>query len=171
MSSYDDDDDDYRSDVRSDASWPDSDDDRELDFVPEINAFSRVGLPGSGLITKKPTTRLEQATQDPLDRFRRNVDAVARNLNNWDEVENIDEKSIDKMIIKAADLDSVEYKNPTAYVLGFLATNGGNVLSKEKFKYVINSVLPHAKSDAKSDDGLSVLPADVIRYSRLWQNL
>jgi hypothetical protein len=171
MSSYDDDDD-YRSDdVRSDASWPESDDDRELDLVPEINAFNRVGLPGSGLITKKPTTRLEQATQDPLDRFRRNVDAVARNLNNWDEVENIDEKSIDKMIIKAADLNSVEYKNPTAYVLGFLATEGGNVLSKEKFKYVINSVLPHAKSDSKSDDGVSVLPADVIRYSRLWQNL
>ena len=75
------------------------------------------------------------------------------------------------MIIKAADLDSVEYKNPTAYVLGFLATEGGNVLSKEKFKYVINSVLPHAKSDSKSDDVISVLPADIIRYSRLWQNL
>ncbi len=166
MSSYDDDD--YRSDVRSDASWPESDDDLELDLVPEINAFSRVGLPGSSLISKKPTTRLEQASQDPLDRFRRNVDAISRNLN-------IDEQSIDKMIVKAADLDSVEYKNPTAYVLGFLATEGGNVLSKEKFNYVINSVLPHAKSDAKSgaksDDGVSILPADVIRYSRLWQNL
>ena len=166
MSSYDDDDDD-RSDVRSDASWPESDDDRELDLMPEINAFSRVGLPGSGLITKKPTTRLEQATQDPLDRFRRNVDAIARYLDSCDEVENIDEKSIDEMIVKAADLNSVEYKNPTAYVLGFLATEGGNILSKEKFNYVINSVLPHAKSD----DSVSVLPADVIRYSRLWQNL
>jgi hypothetical protein len=158
--------------------WQESEDDEEnedeeddedtnsIDLQPEIGASDRVNFTGSsGLIGKTPTSKLEQSTQDPLEKFCRKVNAICRNLNNWEEIENIDENSINIMLVKAANLDYVEYKNPSAYVLGFLASGGGNVLSKEKFSYVIKKVLPRVDSEA------SVLPPDVIRYSILWQKL
>jgi hypothetical protein len=164
--SSDDGDDDYVDEWNdSEDEYQDQEDNNSLDLQPEIGVSDRVNFTGTGLIGNAPTSRVEQSTQDPLERFCRKVNAISRDLNNWKELETIDENSINTMLTKATNLDSVEYKNPTAYVLGFLATGGGNVLSKEKFAYVIKKVLPHVDSDA------AVLPPDVIRYATLWQKL
>lgn len=136
------------------------------DFKPEMGAFGiggRVGLPGQRLLGLVPQNRLERAMMDPLERFRMYVDSTARNLNS-SQVINISEESIEHMLVSAEKLPDVKHKNPTAYVLGFLATGEGQELTKDKFNYVISKVLPYAKER-------SVLPPDVIRYSRLWEKL
>jgi hypothetical protein len=159
-------DEDKDEDEDEDEHQDENEETNSIDLRPEIGVLDRINFTGSsGLFGKAPTSRVEQSTQDPLERFRRKVDAISRYLNNWEEIENIDETSINTMLIKASKLDSVQYKNPNAYVLGFLATGGGKVLSKERFTYVIKKVLPRVDSDS------SVLPPDIIRYAILWQKL
>ena len=132
------------SDQGEDYDWSDegeSDKDSDTDeiytdktvYKPERNAKERVGLPGF-MVVEKPKTRLEHAMMDPLDRFRLYVDGISRSLNNWDNV-NITQADIDQMLITAAELDVVEYKNPSAYILGYLVTNGGKTIDKKKFQY------------------------------------
>lgn len=132
------------------------------EFKPEMNAYDRVGA-GGGLTGIGPQNRFERSMMEPLDRFRLHVDAIARSLNNWEDVD-ISEQSIQLMVETASKLNAVGHKNATAYVLGFLATGGGVKLQKKYYDHVITNVLPHA------DEG-SVLPQDVIRYARLWQQL
>ena len=124
-------------------------------FQPEINAWDRVGLPGQGLGV--PQNRIERAMMDPLERFHQYVDATARNLD-------ISNSNILSMLNNAKKIEDIGYKNPTAYVLGFLATGEGRKLTKDNFDRVVNKVLPYVK------DG-SVLPPDIIRYARLWESL
>jgi Family of unknown function (DUF5770) len=166
MSDYEDDEDnntdyDYND---SDKEYASEDDERDTDTIykPERKANERVGLPGF-IVGPNPQSRLERAMMDPLDRFRLYVDAISRALGNWDK--RITQKDIDKMLVMAGDLDVVEYKNPTGYILGYLATGGGIKMDKDQFNYVIKNVLPHAEHQE------SVLPPDVIRYSRLWIKL
>lgn len=161
MSSDDDD------DVWGGGSPPSSDnDDFDIEFKPEMGAFGvggRVGAPGQNIIGNIPENRIERAMMEPLERFRMYVDAVARNLNNWDEV-NLSEENIEFMLIKAEKIPVINHKNPTAYVLAFIATNGGKNMNKNSFNHVVNKVLPRVT-------GGSVLPPDIIRYVKLWESL
>ena len=140
----------------------DCDGEDEHIFETEYGAFERVGF--TGLAGAAPKTRLERAEQDPYEKFSQSVDAISRDLKTKSGI-TITEADIEEMISKGANLDVVEHKNPTAYVLGFLATGGGGELTGELFNKTINKVLPHANEAA------SVFPPDVIRYARLWQNL
>ena len=132
-------------------------------FAPEINAFDRVGLPGTGLLGAKATTRAEKMAMDPLEKFRIAVDAISRQLDSWEEI-TIHQDSITAMLEAAAALRVVEHKNPTAYIMGYLATGGGKKLDQQHLKKVLTTVLPRTESG-------SVEPPDVIRYARLWENL
>ena len=152
--------------------WSSSDQEFESDgesdgdkFEAEIGAFGRVGFPGSDLVGNKPTTRLERSTQEPIERFRQRVNAISQNIKSFDESA-IDQSNIIEMLTMAANLDVVEHKNPTAYVLGYLASSGGVSFSSKDvktFNYVIEKLLPNLDE--------YVLPPDVIRYARLWINL
>jgi hypothetical protein len=68
------------------------------------------------------------------------------------------------MLDNADELKNVEHKNPTAYILGFLA-NKIEIDSGDPLQYVIQKVLIHVDEEA------SVQAHDVIRYSRLWENI
>jgi hypothetical protein len=153
------DEDDWRSSV---CEEDDCDGEDEHIFETEYGASERVGF--TGLAGAAPKTRLERAEQDPYEKFSQSVDAISRHLRNEADII-ITEDDIEKMIFKAANLDVVEHKNPSAYVLGFLATGGGSKLTDDLFHKTINKVLPHVDVDA------SVFPHDVIRYARLWQKL
>ena len=170
MSDYDDEDE-YQSDTEniweSDEDFdeqPDSPQSPYLNLKPSYKELQNVGLPGFVGLVEKPMTRMERSMMDPLDSFRINVDAISRSLRNWDDVK-ISEKDITEMLESAADLKYVQYKNPTAYVLGYMASNGGKKLDKTSFDSVIKKVLPH------TEDQTSVTPVDVVRYARLWQNV
>lgn len=136
----------------------------DFETKDEMHVFDRVGF--SGLTGNAPKTRLEKAAQEPLEKFQQNVRAIALNIG-------ITNGDIDKMVETASYLEHVEHKNPSAYILGFLATERGEQkrpelipkLTVEKYNEIIKKVLPLIDSEA------SVFPEDVIRYSRLWLQL
>jgi len=134
----------------------------EEDFKTEYGAFERVGIPGAGLAPEVPRSRKERARMSDIDNFITYVNVIALNLTNW----NIDlgGEDIQRLIETATYLEVVKHKNPTAYILGYMATNGGKQLTKERLDYVVQRVLPHVED-------YSVMPPDIIRYARLWQNL
>jgi hypothetical protein len=162
MSSDDDDDiylnNDSDEEVNSDYDEVEENDDK---YEAEFNAHERVFF-GSDLIGTTAKTKMEQATQDPLERFRRNVNAIAKNMSNFGYV--IQKDSIQQMIEKANKLEVIEYKNPTAYILGYLVLDNGKI-SNELFTKVVTQILPHV---TEKD---SILKPDIIRYAVLWQNL
>ena len=132
-------------------------------YKPEMKVKERVGLPGSVMVVSKPKTRLENSQMDPLDRFRFYLDGICRSLKSYQV--SITEQDIEKMLVYSAELENIGYKNPTCYVLGYLVTDGGKKIDKSRFDQVIKTVLPHSEHQE------SVLPADIIRYSRLWMTL
>jgi hypothetical protein len=165
MSSDEEDVDDWKSSGDEGDDYEDEDVD---EIIPEMGFFDRVGF--SGLTGNAPKTRLEKASQEPLEKFQQSVEAIALNINDKIVITNED---IKKMVETASYLEHVEHKNPSAYILGFLATEGGKKfppelipkLTVEKYNEIIKKVLPLIDSEA------SVFPEDVIRYSRLWLQL
>lgn len=146
--------------MNSDDEWSSPEIDDGPRYVPGMDAYTRVG-PGGFL--GGDVRPIDRATQDPLERFQRYVDAISRNLSNWQGV-NISEQMIDDMVQTARKLDDVKYKNPTAYVLGYLGSNAGKKIDKKSIDHVLTKVLPHVQENF-------VLPPDVIRYSKLWLTL
>ena len=137
-------------------------------FQPEFAAMQRVGLPGqTGVLLQGrdvPMRGIDRAMQDPLERFQEYTDSIARNLRNWDDV-SIDDTDIEIMFLKARDLKDVGYKNPTAYILGYLASEVGKKLSDPKSQGLKNALTALSHLDD------SVLKPDIIRYGRLWLSL
>jgi hypothetical protein len=70
------------------------------------------------------------------------------------------------MVDTARNVDKIKYKNPTAYVLGFIGSRGGVDISKASMEYAIKKALPMT-----AEGESSVQPEDIIRYARLWLKL
>lgn len=88
-------------------------------------------------------------------------------------------------------LDKPEYKNATAYILGYIISQGGNKLSidfyyltltllgknikDEKIKKITNDSIKNKIYSIKRNkfkvDDKSVESPDIIRYGRLWMNI
>lgn len=133
-------------------------------YRDEINARDRVVI-GGGYFDDIPEDSLSRAMMDPLKKFRLYVDAISRNINANDKIPiNISQKDIDIMLEKAEYLSAVEHKNPTGYIIGFLCSSRGKKISKESFDNIVKNILPYLEQG-------SILPPDVIRYGRLWENL
>jgi hypothetical protein len=156
-------------DWKSSGDEGDGYEDEDVDeIIPEMGAFDRVAF--TGLTGNAPKTRLEKAAQEPLEKFQQSVEAISRDINGDNTI--ITNENIKKMTETASHLEHVEHKNPSAYILGFLATEGGTVTeknpdnkAKKLYDKIIKTVLPLIDADA------SVFPEDVIRYSRLWIQL
>ena len=134
-----------------------SDVDSEDDFVAEMGAFERVGI-GGGLLGGK-LSKIEKALQDPLERFQSQTDAISRSINGLETKVKIHQHEIDQMISYAEKLEYIQYKNVTAYILGYMVLSRKEI-DKQKFQTV-------TKILGKIDDD-SVKPPDVIRYARMW---
>ena len=147
----------------------DYDDDRENDYdggddkkyQSEVGAFDRVGY-GNFIDTKIGDSKKDHTSQTPLERFVTQVDAISRNISDVTRY-NIGQSSIDYMIKKADLLTFVEYKNPLAYVLGYISSKGG--------KGIDSSTVEESFKILKKMSTENVQNADVIRYARLWENL
>ena len=147
------------------SEYSDGSEDENDHYQPEIHAFDRVAY--NDFDGTVPKTRLEHAMQEPIEKFKQNVKGVAHNLNSKNIT--ITKTQIKEMIDSAEQLKHVEHKNPTAYVLGFLA-NKMEIDDLRHFidlyDYVIKKVLIHV---VDTED--SVQPHDVIRYARLWKTM
>jgi len=154
------------------ASAPETSKGDEYNYKAEINVYERCGMPGPAAAFFGSTIsggdfgdlqrKINRMVQDPVERFAVYVDAISRNLNSNRDIEIVDNDIIE-MLTHIKDIKDVQYKNPSAYILGYLATNGGRKMDKSTVKNVIEKILPQVS-------GGSVEPADIIRYSRLWMN-
>lgn len=146
----------------------------EFEFKPEVDVYERVGLPGTMISAISGTTmsgnlgelqkKINRMVQSPDDRFIIYVNAIFRKMISGDII-NLSEPDLVNMLSKVKNIRNIEYKNPTAYILGYIASQGGNKkpLDKATVNKVLN-ILP------KIDD-ISITPPDVIRYARYWQAL
>lgn len=106
--------------------------------------------------------RINKLTQDPEDRFKRYVGAISHSITEKGLYNiNIDDRNT--MCRVASGLNNIKYLNATAYILGFLSTDGGKAIDDNKIKKIFKIL------NRLSDE--SVKPADVIRYARFWINL
>ena len=62
-------------------------------------------------------------------------------------------------------LEYIHFKNPSAYILGYIASESGRNILESRVNYCFTKVLPLVELDA----GLQ--RPDIIRYARLWTNL
>lgn len=142
------------SDFESDENYEDT-----QDFRSEINAYQRAGLVNQYNLSG------DRTLMTPLERFRINVDGISRYLK--DVVKNsLSEQDIDTMLEKADIVEAVEYKNPTGYIMGYLAVDRkqNNRLTKYRYDYVIDNIISFVEDS-------SVKEPDIVRYARLWENM
>ena len=97
--------------------------------------------------------------KDPIKSFKDIMSAVSIDLG-------LSQDDISNMKNSLSKVNKIQYKNPTAYVLGYLAANRGSNddLNKNTVISVFKRFLPRV-SDA------SVHEADIVRYARLWSNM
>lgn len=131
----------------------------------EAKAFERVGASGKlAELLSVPIEDLNKRTAiSPEDRFLINTDAFCRRLNS-ENISKLSDTDINTILEKTTEIPQLKYKNFVAYVLGYIASQGGNTLKVDKVKNVINKILPQI-----GDEG-GVYPPDVVRYARYWKD-
>ncbi len=135
--------------------------DDEPQFGDEFAVFERVG--GKQLGLTDIDGKQIRIGQDPLDKFQIIVDALSRKLINEFNNVYLDEDDITRLIDTARKFrDTVKYKNPYAYILGYIVSDGGKKINKARFDTIKNNILPKFVNDD------SVRPEDVLRYGRFW---
>lgn len=142
------------SDFESDEDYGDA-----HDFRAEIDAYQRAGAISQYNLSG------DRTLMTPLERFRVNVDGISRSLKDTI-YDSLSEQDIDTMLEKADILEVIEHKNPTGYILGYLAIDRqqDRRFTKYRYDYVVENILPFML------DG-SVKGPDIIRYARLWESI
>lgn len=134
---------------------------QDENFAQEFSAFERANRGGvlgeflSDVMIEGKSAR----SSSPEDRFMKFVNAIATELNlSFNDIRKILET------IESQKINHIAYRNPTVFVLGFIASRGGsNVIYKSEVERVFE-MLPKFKD-------LEIHPADVIRYMRFWLTL
>lgn len=139
-------------------------------MMPEIAAYQRAGTSGRLNLTSIQDgsladlqNKVMKELSSPEETFQLYVDAISRKLNG-DNILDISQQEIDAMIDEMPKVPDIQYKNPTAYILGFITTSGGREINSGKIKMVIDEVLPQLP-----DSGIEA--PDVVRYARMWMKL
>jgi hypothetical protein len=151
------DDDDYGYDFEGgdDDFEQDYEYEEEQEFKEERGAFERAGaayLIGVGL----------KYVTNPIEKFKIIVDAVYNKIKS---IAGIGEGDLKVMMDKVSNINQVQYKNPPAYVLGYIASKGGREITKERLN-LAESLIPEMST--KED---VITPPDIIRYAVFWINL
>ena len=137
----------------SDDQWRDEFRDRDRAGGQVIGCWA-MGIDGQAL-----------KTQTPLGRFCLRVDAVSRNINESCAGFSIPDEEIQVLLNRSQNLPRVEFKNPTAFVLGYLATRKGTIgITKTSLKNVWGC---YGSVGGINKDS-SIREPDIIRYARLW---
>tara|TARA_Y100000385_G_C12750423_1_gene490664 strand:+ start:161 stop:658 length:498 start_codon:yes stop_codon:yes gene_type:complete len=162
--------------------WGNLEDDTESDeddyfqnnnFKDEINVYDRIGMPelegglnifGNiegklGDINKK----LDRMSRSDEDSFKVYVNAISRKIMSGNNIFKINNNDIVKMLKKVNSIKNIQHKNPSVYVLGYLASNKGKEITKESINKVIKEVLHEIDGNIKGPD--------ILRYARFWINL
>ena len=142
------------------------DDDDYIDepqFGQSIHAFKQAGLAPLGLGTQDVGSYFGIAKKfDAKGHFKETLNAIAQQLR--EDGLRLSNDDIIQLIETVDQLDNPQYKNPTAYLLGYIASNGGRDINKRTVNHVFTNIL-------KTVSDTTVKQEDVLRYARLWYNL
>lgn len=149
---------------------------REPEMKADIKAFERVGM-GNVLGTEidlkslqgkkynEIISNIRKRGQSPYENFKIYVNAFSLKYIDEGKVE-LSPQDITNMLNYISFLSNPEYKNPIAFILGYIASNGGKGMDKVTFKRA-DSALKKIVIDAD----LNITPPDIIRYAKLWKKL
>lgn len=131
------------------------------EFKEEIGAFERAG--GGKLaellsVANRPDSKRQAYT--PEDRILIGIDAFAREVKDRGL---LTEQDINYLLDKTQQIPGLRYKNPSAYVLGYIGSGGGAKMNKENISRAFN-LLSSLRIDG-------VVEPDVVRYARFWTSL
>lgn len=132
----------------------------EPDLRQGIDAYKQAGFGALGL-GRIDVLGLNKKF-DARGHFKETVNAIAQQLRE-DRV-GISGEDVNKLIEIADIINEPQYKNATAYVLGYIASQGGKNINKKTVNYVFKNIL-------KQVSDKSVKEEDILRYARLWYNL
>jgi hypothetical protein len=154
--------------VGSDIDMDNFDEDiamNDTEYRSEKNVFERIGM-GGELIGMFSDENIK--IKDPLELFRRKVRAISLQINeNFPGI--LSTQDINKILLKAENIPYIEFKSPTSYVLGYIASNGGTKITEKSVDYVFKNLIPLVNDSTKESD--FVKEPDVIRYARFWLKL
>jgi hypothetical protein len=106
-------------------------------------------------------------TQTPEGRFCLRVNAVSRNINDRCGGKLLSDDDIRFLLDKSPGVHRVQYKNSTAFVLGYLATaRATRKITKESLNRIW---ICYEKTSGGVDRDESIKKHDIIRYARLWK--
>jgi len=139
----------------------------EQSMEMEQGAFERAGVGQLlGTVIQEGGTVAEtlkkamKEIDDPEERFKIFVNMISLHLRG-EKIISITDTNIRDMLENISRMSGIKYKNPTAYILAFLATNGGQYLDIARIKEFIN-ILPNIPEDIRR----GVEPPDLVRYAR-----
>lgn len=119
-------------------------------FVQGITAHERVGVGGLTHVG-------EESSKDPLDRFKNKIGYIGTLL----------EKDIRQEDILAIQErgENLEYKyiNPGAFILGYIASNGGRNMNVDRVRHAFGLIIDI------TEEGIT--QPDVVRYARYWMKI
>lgn len=133
----------------------------DREFVAEAKAFERAGAGGflEGLLDNDISTRMAIVSQK--DRFLRITNGICYDLIRNDKIK-LSSKDVEIILQRAHDQPNTWNLNPTAFILGYMASISGTRNSLSQVK------LDDALELLKSMKVSNIEPTDVIRYARLW---
>ena len=103
-------------------------------------------------------------TQTPLGRFCLFIYAISYGIKA--DCHSIDEEGIKTLLSLSQKIPRVEFKNPTAFVLGYIATRGGRYnITRDS----LSSVWKCYQQMHNINKDESITEEDIIRYARFWR--
>ena len=136
-----------------------------IEMKGEVNAFERTGIRNDfNMLDVENLDKKSKLKKTPLERFYESVNGICQQLL---ERNKLVEGDIRIILENIGQLDKPEYKNATAYILGYLTfkdSNKDGTINKKFLDNLEKKVLPTLEDR-------SVTIPDVIRYTRLWMNL
>ena len=122
----------------------------EHEEMAEVNAYERAG---GSLISSYSL----KSARNPKEKFSIILSATLQKMASRDITEN-DKSTI---LHSIANRDDIIYKNPAAYILGYIGSRAGRGITKESMERAFNNI----------GTAIGVEEPDVVRYSVFWVNM
>ena len=142
---------------------------REIVSEVQFKDLDRVSMPNYididmyiDLVSKKRN----KLFMSSLEKFVKNVYQIGKDL-----IENglLSIKDLENILNNIATLDNPQYKNATAYLLGYIASDGGTNLDPKNAENLLRKFNTLEKKKFFEDDTIDC--AAIIRYARLWVSM
>ena len=142
---------------------------REIVSEVQFKDLDRVSMPNYididmyiDLVSKKRN----KLFMSSLEKFVKNVYQIGKDL-----IENglLSIKDLENILNNITTLDNPQYKNATAYLLGYIASDGGTNLDPKNAENLLRKFNTLEKKKFFEDDTIDC--AAIIRYARLWVSM